>query len=211
MIWTKPSLKHHPRLNSSNQQPWSEQLEDDNHVNILHAAAAPPPAAAAQKQQQPLSSAYVDWTELFFEWHHRWCRHINTGGMEQFLGTRTIKLETSGHLIEQDSSNTNTRQTYCSISMTKRHSDDDQYNARARQFKSFLQVGIYASTSTLFFHAHLLVSRVYSHKKERPRKVWWTVEVQEKNQDNIQLQPNIREEQQWKSRFSREGQRQKES
>ena len=72
--------------------------------------------------------------------------------MEQFLGTRTIKLETSGHLIEQDSSNTNTRQTYCSISMTKRHSDDDQYNARARQFKSFLQVGIYVSTSTLFFH-----------------------------------------------------------
>ena len=65
--------------------------------------------------------------------------------MEQFLGTRTIKLETSGHLIEQDSSNTNTRQTYCSISMTKRHSDDDQYNARARQFKSFLQVGIYVS------------------------------------------------------------------
>lgn len=91
MIWTKPSLKHHPRLNSSNQQPWSEQLEDDNIILILHHAAAaaaqpPPPAAARQKQQQPLSSAYVDWTELFFEWHHRWCRHINTGGNGTVLG-----------------------------------------------------------------------------------------------------------------------------
>ena len=56
MIWTKPSLKHHPRLNSSNQQPWSEQLEDDNIILILHHTAAAQPPAAVQQHHKSSSS-----------------------------------------------------------------------------------------------------------------------------------------------------------